>query len=47
LEPAASDLNGEFNKRSDLYGCDMIVRRSIAERTPFDTRLRSAVLLSL
>ncbi len=39
VESAREDSSGRFRFRSGLYGCDMIVRRSVAERTPFDTRM--------
>jgi len=39
VESSGGDSSGKFWFRSGLYGCDMIVRRSVAEKTPFDTRL--------
>ena len=40
VESCQEDLNGRYRVRSGLYGCDMIVRRSVAEQTQFDTRLK-------
>jgi GT2 family glycosyltransferase len=40
VESSEEDLSGRFLVRSGLYGCDMIVRRSAAARTLFDTRLK-------
>jgi GT2 family glycosyltransferase len=40
VESAREDTSRRFQLRKGLYGCDMMVRRSVAEKTPFDTRLR-------
>jgi GT2 family glycosyltransferase len=40
VESFRDDSSGSFWHRSGLYGCDMIVRRSAAAQTLFDTRLR-------
>lgn len=34
------DISGNYRLRNGLYGCDMIVRRSVAEQIRFDTRLK-------
>jgi GT2 family glycosyltransferase len=40
VENSPEDASGRYRLRSGLYGCDMMVRRGVAEKTPFDTRLR-------
>lgn len=40
IENSAEESSRRFTLRTGLYGCDIIVRHSIAEKTPFDTRLR-------
>jgi GT2 family glycosyltransferase len=40
VESCREDSSGRFRLRNGLYGCDMIVRRSVAAQTLFDTRLR-------
>ena len=39
VESSREDSSGRYQLRSGLYGCDMIVRRSAAEQTLFDTRM--------
>jgi GT2 family glycosyltransferase len=40
VESSGEDSSGKFRLRSGLYGCDMIVRRSVADQIRFDTRLK-------
>jgi GT2 family glycosyltransferase len=40
VKSSQEDTSGRFWPRYGLYGCDMMVRRGVAEKTPFDTRLR-------
>ena len=44
VKGASEESSGRFRLRRGLYGCDMIVRRSIAEKTLFDERLRHYAL---
>jgi glycosyltransferase involved in cell wall biosynthesis len=39
VESCHEDSSGRYRLRSGLYGCDMIVRRSAAAQTLFDTRM--------
>jgi GT2 family glycosyltransferase len=40
VESSQEDSSGRYRLRKGLYGCDMIVRRSVAEQVQFDTRLK-------
>jgi GT2 family glycosyltransferase len=40
VESSREDSSGRYRLRSGLYGCDMIISRSVAEQIRFDTRLR-------
>ncbi|MGD0733398.1 MAG: glycosyltransferase [Terracidiphilus sp.] len=44
VESSAEVSTDEFRIRDGLYGCDMMVRRTVAEKTLFDTRMRHYAL---